>query len=1510
MTRWLDSARPAPTPPDDQGRTEVTRQWLDTAMRPDLHPAPVQDEGKARSPSHPRGRVPAGKQGLKKDGRSWRTWFSVGLRPHSISHGPPGNATTIAHPGPPSAYQHSHHKLPTLDPQAVQAELLSATDGLDAASQELVDKATGSDVDTPPARPQAAAAKVTCGGLRRRLFAAAGIGHGRPKKGHALLLRYAGTAMPETGASAAVSDAAPSAPTSLVDLNQTLVHLLEHTDQHLLASIDAQHHSELEAALERNLHHTEQDLGLRGRRAVNLSDRAAELRHQHDETERQLRLRRDQLSRARSTLHDLQRQLSQTREALADAEQALEAQREQFRAVLQSGLEEVERQINRQHGDISQLESASSAARTAANDAKLALFRKWGGSSRAKLKQEVEQSRQAATDLQTRLDDARAALSSLQQRRERLQQADCGASDNLLGARFVAERALEVDELSRTRERLERSCVVEGKMVSIFQSQVTRLESELHSLDEQRRQVEHSAAINAAELWKMEDSFASMQELPPKLMPGQGRKAQALKTAESARQNARAALDQQGQALQQHLLETLPGFDPETHCDDGADAMSTWASRLTERVHVFGADALSPAAALAVGMNALSAATQKNATLVAGTLDELGAASLSTLIPPPDAELPAETDTPARPLGESASATAKLLAAVPRGMQVLTHLLAPDAPPLPTEQLEAAQIFLRAGDVLDRTEASDTTSRDWLIAAQTAARHAVHASSVKERFAAATADQRAAFHAVRNGYESKAPGSPYAKANQHLQMLVQWLQEISSGRRAGMLAEPNPLHALKEGLQVASSEALPTPRRRASEELSKAAGHLAAYLSMRRHAQLQRGHCPSPADLMMEALAEHVLRTSIDADLTRMKLDARAIGAIEQRQLELLQHIEGQAVTHGRPLAPAPANPAFEQAWQKMRSGRFTVPEAMSLLQRHLIEQPPTRVEQPGGDLKHAFQLESTHRARLHGAIGKANRLLHDGDPGKVRSAQAFFDFMRDMLEQLEWRDKLRIGEQKVVGANLTPLSAAAALGSIGVGGRLILGAQHNQDRLMEIYMGRTGLGLQVGRQSTCQLQVGAGINTGYLLVDADDVAVGLGLTADIRRKWESSIEDGLQIRVPRRGKGEELQLRAQFLDMFEHLMHLAGDDQAGPLEQRDLLHELLAHHPSLTVGLIDNATRRTTSTESNLAATAGVRVGDVDGKPRRASIGGSLGLKSKRDSSHTSTTIAGYMTTVSKDSSAQTRVEISARASAGVLLNKFGKGKASADSAEAAAGQSSSAADGSVATLSSGALDIGYSQELYSNGVSYFSTLWLFGNEIDPVRTDRGFEFFSFKDFEKEVRRNWDFWVNYGIPKVKAQVDEKLHYTVAERQLEDFLDRARRHMGNNKFASLIVDWAMKAEAAPHLDALRAQSRLLSLAGRGDEASRADRAFDDLMGSPALWEPTILILREKGKLQKERGIDFLVKLQTNRLAESMRTVAQWPGYDPVPHPQPGEKVEPERTWKRAQDPGDETAKRS
>ncbi|WOI45584.1 hypothetical protein [Acidovorax sp. BLS4] len=80
---------------------------------------------------------------------------------------------------------------------------------------------------------------------------------------------------------------------------------------------------------------------------------------------------------------------------------------------------------------------------------------------------------------------------------------------------------------------------------------------------------------------------------------------------------------------------------------------------------------------------------------------------------------------------------------------------------------------------------------------------------------------------------------------------------------------------------------------------------------------------------------------------------------------------------------------------------------------------------------------------------------------------------------------------------------------------------QCNRDASLEFYMGRTGLYLQISRQSTTQRQLGAGLTAGYgIAVDGAYAAAGVSAAVDWRYRREVGVEDGLQIRIPRLGKG------------------------------------------------------------------------------------------------------------------------------------------------------------------------------------------------------------------------------------------------------------------------------------------------------------------------------------------------------------------------------------------------------
>lgn len=939
------------------------------------------------------------------------------------------------------------------------------------------------------------------------------------------------------------------------------------------------------------------------------------------------------------------------------------------------------------------------------------------------------------------------------------------------------------------------------------------------------------------------------------------------------------------------LLELCPGFDHAADLQPLRDAMQGWSESLQERLARFGDGALPRSLAVHIAFEALSAATGGDALQAAELLQELQKTRLSAAIPRAGGE--ATATQPVRRL-------ARLLAEEGSGIQMLELLLEPAQRPLGPLQAEAARLYLLADELPHKRPEGGAVQRDWVAAVQRAAGSVTHASDPVQALAARPPAERAAYRALRNGYDTTVQGSDYDKANQHLKKPLQWLAERAAAKQRPAVLAPlnpvNPLNALKQGMAVGAATALPTPARLAAKALVEAAAHVHDYL-VARDAQLPEGHMPSPGELGWRAIAHHVQWHPEGADPTTMKLGKRALRSIEQHRGELQQFFEreARAKARGQPVATS-LNPPLDAAWKALRSGRYTVLQAMDMLHKGLPAAP--RPGDPAGspaspdphaNESHWRDMEARASGRLHDAVAEAHRLLRDGRPEQVDSARALFDMTRDMIENLEWRDRLRLTGQKAWGLNTGPLSAAVAAAKLatGVGLKLIAGGQRNSEQVMEIYMGRTGLYLQLGEQQVLQGQLGAGVNVGYVwgLGDEQDGArAGIGSSADWKVRRETALESGVQLRVLRLSKGQEPELMAKFMDVYEHLMTLTDRARRGEPVPDDWMGELLAYHDNLNVGLIDNAVRSSVGTEFNWSLFAGARTGEVDDRPRRVNLSVSGGIKARQDKSSTQTEVAGYMTTLYRDSTAQAKVEGNVRAAAGVMLQQWSepdkKGRLQPK-----------------ASLSAAGADLAYAAEVKAEGITRFCTLFTIDRKIDPVRSDCAMDFLDFAAFEREVRRDWNTWVNYGTARLPADMSEGMRYAVAERQLEDLLEQGRNFAAENKFATVYMDKALKAEAAPVLDGLRALASLQRKGGREEEAQRTERLFDDTIAQPPMWEPTILLLREKTKGETDRGVDFFVKWQNNRIGEAMRTVGQWPPYEPVPRAEPGRKPEPARLWR-------------
>ncbi|WP_324250439.1 XopZ family type III secretion system effector [Xanthomonas vesicatoria] len=1024
------------------------------------------------------------------------------------------------------------------------------------------------------------------------------------------------------------------------------------------------------------------------------------------------------------------------------------------------------------------------------------------------------------------------------------------------------------------------------------QAWLQRLEASAASLHTTLAQALRSAHIVAGDLFETAEHADALHALLPPLSGLTRSLERELDSAVADDLRAGQALRAASDALiAAQIAHTASSASDVAAADALRKRLSTWASGLsTVR---FGEQTVPAAGVVAIALAALRSAVAgvpgdnraDEASLLLATFEHVRRSTWSALIPAdperPDAQQDATMGEQSVPRAAIEAATIHwldTLARVPRGRQVLGHLIQArhERAAAPARQ-DIARIALRADTLLRAAPGDDATTRRWLRGARRAAGAALHAADPAQALRDCSSDERAAYHALRNGYESRAPGSAYARANAHLQAFGDAVRTATSPQPANART-PNPLHALSEGLEVGSATALPTPRRRANLMLEHASVALIGYLSA-LHAARPQGWVPSQAELNWRAAAELLQWVDEDVDRSCVVFDAATLARITERAAALHAHHQAQASQRPGAAVIQAAPPAgLEHVWQQLQSGRCTAPAALDLVRSCLRVARAEHAEhlaqrQPDDASPHdALWLAHADECLAHfdTAMDKSLQLVKQTGANALAHHEALLDLLRDMLSHLEWRDRWRITCQRTRGANLAPLSAAAAIAgsAFGMGTRLIASMQCNRDASLEFYMGRTGLYLQISRQSATQRQLGAGLTAGYGIdVGSDYAAVGVAAAADWRYRREVGVEDGLQLRIPRLGKGREPELLQAFLNMLEHLVRQATSHPAEQPQGADWMQRLLAEHPDASVGLIDQAARVSQGTECSASISAGLRAGDAHG--RRAGVSLGLGVRSRQDLGWTSTTVAGYMTTQYVDATAAHRVEAAARLTAGVQV-------------ALAQHRSEGSSPTPVASTTASAIDAGYAAEVSANIATAFCTLFQFGGEIDPVRSDRATDFSQFAAFERLVRSQWERWADYGLVKLGNDVDRTLQPVLAELQLEHFMQQAKRFADGNALAALFADEALRSEAAPLLDVHRALALMAEHAGDHARALAERTAFDALLQQRAVWEPTLLLVREKAKLTEECGVDFIVKRQRNRIAEAMRTVGQWPAYEAVP----------------------------
>ncbi len=634
----------------------------------------------------------------------------IPLRPSAIAACLPGMAETISHPSKHSARRQTHNKLATPDPLAFEAELIQAQDDPLAWSATLLEQASQASVVEPglKAAPKRRHTLLRPFGKAAELL---GLRSGTPEP-HATLLRYS-SAQCERNRPADPSDSDASAarppqaalppPNATQDLNGALICRLEQSNHDLAARISRRRRDELKYAHAQTLEAAREQLALRARRAANLSDSISGLTRERAELLQQLHGCNVQTDAVSAAIRDLESKILSAHAALharpVDPQaRAVMAQASPSSVITHQGADSSPLQLT-----CTRLENALQDARARGHAQAKAVFFGRGSAQAAQAQQALARTNAQIEQLQSAYAQARDALQS-----EQASSSASAPAPRTLASHLAAEQRQEI-ALRTQLVRDEQMLSLQRVHAERCQRNARRLQERLAQVEAKLQQAQHSSRVNTKELWQHEQTVSALEAAN-----GDMQRAVETAAAQPPANEARRAPDDSVADAMAALLDALPGFREDTIGPMSRQILRTWAGGLQGRSAAFGTDALQPVDALNIALQALSIASEGDATEAANVLQRLGEVQLRELIPPPQVSNAAEAVPPM----EAVTTCVGLLASVPRGMQVLLHTLCEQPTSPAREWLEAAQVYLRASHRLALTPDAEQAERAWLADAQ------------------------------------------------------------------------------------------------------------------------------------------------------------------------------------------------------------------------------------------------------------------------------------------------------------------------------------------------------------------------------------------------------------------------------------------------------------------------------------------------------------------------------------------------------------------------------------------------------------------------------------------------------------------------------------------------------------------------------------------------------------------------------------------------------------------------
>ncbi|MFC3328341.1 type III effector [Xanthomonas fragariae] len=804
-------------------------------------------------------------------------------------------------------------------------------------------------------------------------------------------------------------------------------------------------------------------------------------------------------------------------------------------------------------------------------------------------------------------------------------------------------------------------------------------------------------------------------------------------------------------------------------------------------------------------------------------------------------------------------ALCRKLAKIPRGVEIMQLLSNQGDTPAPADNAQALRVFWNADDA--QLSESDLNVKAWL---QTAKQVAL--ATVVGRQQTFDDVHHAAFNAVRNGYFSNAPGSPYDQHDRRLRKATtHWVMRAAASsaskdkaetaikkaplpRRMIPTLEKTPFgkSTLNRSYAVSESMGLHSPRLQVDQAIARRMCRLEDTLKV----------CQTVPEMQYQIMAVQAMLKHLrsmeekGAHLSQVivhKRDSKAIrrllkSTVQQRQMEQKweKSIDASGrrgfnmLQHSRSVELLPLH-------AQMASGMLSVYELLQLAEQHVHDIAPTTLAlpPPTDDL-------------LTDDLSTAVKLLKHKH---MRSKEDIVAFFKPFILNSQLRDRLRLGGGGTLGMGLPtlpygPLSPVASP-------ILFLETSHSNEAFAQISMPILGMEMSFGSAGTDAGEAGIGARIGAQVVPG----VGLNAAVTGRIAAQGTTTSSTTMRFFRvRNKDDEM--RSNMLNALDSMVRWdvldpkQGRQYAGPLES------IFARNPEVSISQSDSTTCTRTLTARLEVDTPMLRLNA--GSDAASQI---LGLEPSAYAE------AGRI----RERRTETGGFIS------IVGNRSDAGKQNA-------GLTSNLNAVPISNTPLPSQDGRYGVQSQSLGVQFGMSrdlAWaLEKNEISPFligdRQDADLDrhYSKSADMLAEIASNRDAWLLRCIETLEPDATGSRNTTDnrlrAAKLLDAFEARVASLEKESHYCQYNVNYSMKRRAGAEIDGYRGIKALALQRGDTKSAEDAQHAIDDILLMQETWRPLMLIVRERGRDSTMKGWRSLLRWQKLSNVDSQRTVVQFP----------------------------------